>query len=49
VAVLDRPHLLQPGPPSPAGAARGLTPRGRAPRPIGGTRSRGQGWPQATR
>jgi hypothetical protein len=46
VALLDRPQLLRPDPSSPAGAAR---PPVRAPLPNGGARSRGQGWPQATR
>ena len=46
VALLDRPQLLRPDSSSPAGAAR---PPVRAPLPNGGARSRGQGWPQATR
>jgi hypothetical protein len=33
----------------PPGADRDLTLQVRAPRPIGGTRTRSQGWPQATR
>ena len=50
VALLDRPSVLRPGPAPSAGAERRLTNNAvRAPLPNGGTRSRGQGWPQATR